>query len=258
MNIFKALDTDGCVALHFMEANSLILHIRFSTYDSTCQLAQEIAEKIQQRNQYERNGENTTKLTVTIRALLQKLKEKIALLKDLLLRAVATHQITQLEGDRRQNLLDDLVTRERLLLASFKNEGAEPDLIRSSLMTGGAKRGAPNPWLLEEPEETRGLGFDEIRQQQQKIIQEQDAGLDALSSIISRQKQMGQEIGNELDEQNEIIDDLANLVENTDEKLRTETRRVNLVDRKSTSCGMIMVILLLLVAIVVVAVWPTN
>lgn len=38
-------------------------------------------------------------------------------------------------------------------------------------MTGGAKRGVPNPWLLEEPEETRGLGFDEIRQQQQKIIQ---------------------------------------------------------------------------------------
>ncbi|XP_058139472.1 syntaxin-8 [Dasypus novemcinctus] len=275
-----------------------------SIYDSTCHIAQEIAEKIQQRNQYERNGESTTKLTVTIRPLLQNLKEKIALLKDLLLSAVSTHQITQLEGDRRQNLLDDLVTRERLLLASFKNEGTEPDLIRSSLMTGGAKRGVPNPWLLEEPEETRGLGFDEIRQQQQRIIQEQDAGLDALSSIISRQKQMGQEIGNELDEQNglepnlqmgikapfqnftghptreprvllygemgkiqswsnsftacEIIDDLANLVENTDERLRTETRRVNVVDRKSTSCGMILVILLLLVAIVVVAVWPTK
>ncbi|XP_054391406.1 syntaxin-8 isoform X1 [Pongo abelii] len=210
----------------------------FSTYDSTCQIAQEIAEKIQQRNQYERKGEKAPKLTVTIRALLQNLKEKIALLKDLLLRAVSTHQITQLEGDRRQNLLDDLVTRERLLLASFKNEGAEPDLIRSSLMSEEAKRGAPNPWLFEEPEETRGLGFDEIRQQQQKIIQEQDAGLDALSSIISRQKQMGQEIGNELDEQNEIIDDLANLVENTDEKLRTETRRVNMVDRKSASCDM--------------------
>ncbi|EPQ15519.1 Syntaxin-8 [Myotis brandtii] len=34
-----------------------------------------------------------------------------------------------------------------------------------------------------------------------------------------------------------IIDDLANLVENTDERLRTETRRVTLVDRKSASCG---------------------
>uniref|UniRef100_A0A8D2BER0 Syntaxin 8 n=1 Tax=Sciurus vulgaris TaxID=55149 RepID=A0A8D2BER0_SCIVU len=207
----------------------------FSTYDSTCQIAQEIAEKIQQRNQFERRGEKTSKLTVTIRTLLQNLKDKIALLKDLLLRAVSTHQITQLEGDRRQNLLDDLVTRERLLLASFKNEGAEPDLIRSSLMNEEAKRGAPNPWLFEEPEETRGLGFDEIRQQQQKIIQ--GCGLMPLSSIISRPKTNGTGIGNELDEQNEIIDDLANLVENTDEKLRTETRRVNLVDRKSTSCG---------------------
>lgn len=31
---------------------------------------------------------------------------------------------------------------------------------------------------------------------------EQDAGLEALSSVLSRQKQMGQEIGNELEEQN--------------------------------------------------------
>lgn len=30
----------------------------------------------------------------------------------------------------------------------------------------------------------------------------QDAGLDALAAVISRQKQMGQDIGNELDEQN--------------------------------------------------------
>nr|XP_020017024.1 syntaxin-8-like isoform X1 [Castor canadensis] len=65
----------------------------FSTYDSACQIAQEIAEKIQQRNQYERRGEKTSKLTVTIRALLQNLKEKITLLKDLLLRAVSTHQM---------------------------------------------------------------------------------------------------------------------------------------------------------------------
>ncbi|XP_031821371.1 syntaxin-8 isoform X4 [Sarcophilus harrisii] len=207
-----------------------------STYDSTCYIAQEIAEKIQQRNQCERNGESTTKLTVAIRILLQNLKEKITLLKDLLLRAVSTHQITQLEGDRRQNLLDDLVTRERLLQASYKNDGTEPDLIRSSLMAKTTNRIVSNPWLFEEPEETRGLGFDDLRQQQQKIIQEQDAGLDALSSIISRQKQMGQEIGNELDEQNEIIDDLANLVENTDERLRNQTRQVTIVDKKSSSC----------------------
>lgn len=35
----------------------------------------------------------------------------------------------------------------------------------------------------------------------------QDAGLDALSAVISRQKIMGQEIGNELDEQNGKVND---------------------------------------------------
>uniref|UniRef100_A0A8D0L4M5 Syntaxin-8 n=1 Tax=Sphenodon punctatus TaxID=8508 RepID=A0A8D0L4M5_SPHPU len=227
-------------------------------YDSTCHVDQAIAEKIQERNRCQRNGESTTKLNVAIRSLLPNLKEKIDQLKDSLLRAVSARQITQLEGDRRQNLLDDLLTRQRQLQATFKNDGAEPDVIRSSLMTGGIQQGKTNPWLLEESEETRGLGFDDIRQQQQRIVQEQDAGLDALSSILSRQKQMGQEIGNELEEQNEIIDDLANLVENTDDKLRAQTRRVTLVDRKSTSCGMLVVIVLLLIAIVVVAVWPKH
>ncbi|KAM6317553.1 syntaxin-8 isoform 3-T3 [Podargus strigoides] len=171
-------------------------------YDAACQAAQETAEKIQERNRCQRNGESSAKLNVIIRSSLQNLREKIDQLKELLLRAVSTHQITQLEGDRRQNLVDDLLTRQKQLQASYKNEGTEPDVTRSSLMTGGVKRGITNPWLLEESEETRGLGFDDLRQQQQRIIEEQDAGLDALSSIISRQKQMGQEIGNELDEQN--------------------------------------------------------
>lgn len=43
---------------------------------------------------------------------------------------------------------------------------------KSSLRMSGAKRGVPNPRLFEEPEETRGLGSDEMRQQQQKSIQE--------------------------------------------------------------------------------------
>ncbi|KAM6050235.1 syntaxin-8 isoform 2-T2 [Theristicus caerulescens] len=175
-----------------------------SLYDAACQIAQEIAEKIQERNRYQRNGESSAKLNVIIRSSLQSLREKIDQLKDLLLRAVSTRQITQLEGDRRQNLVDDLLTRQKQLQASYKNEGTEPDVIRSSLMTGGVKRGVTNPWLMEESEETRGLGFDDLRQQQRRIIEEQDAGLDALSSIISRQKQMGQEIGNELDEQNAL------------------------------------------------------
>ncbi|KAH0629579.1 hypothetical protein JD844_011753, partial [Phrynosoma platyrhinos] len=43
--------------------------------------------------------------------------------------------ITQLEGDRRQNLVDELHTRHRQLQASFKNEGTEPDVIRYGIIS---------------------------------------------------------------------------------------------------------------------------
>ncbi|XP_053310129.1 syntaxin-8 [Spea bombifrons] len=228
-----------------------------AAYDSAHGLAQEIAEKIHERNRCLRNGENPVKVNVTVRSLTQNLHGKIEHLKEALLRSVSMRQITQLEGDRRQNMVDDLVTKEKQLQMLFKNDGAEPDVVRSSLMSGG-RPSRHNPWVLEEPEETRGLGFGEIQQHQRRIIAEQDAGLEALSSILTRQKLMGQDIGNELEEQNEIIDDLANLVENTDGKVRRQTRNVKLVDKKSGSCAMLLVIVLLLIAIVVVAVWPTK
>lgn len=69
---------------------------------------------------------------------------------------------------------------------------------------------------------------------------------------------MGQEIGNELDEQNGIIDGLAYLVRNTDNTCHTKTRRVTTMDRKSKSRGMIVVISLLLMAMVGVQVCPAK
>nr|XP_005989349.1 PREDICTED: syntaxin-8 isoform X2 [Latimeria chalumnae] len=192
-------------------------------YDAACRLAQDIAENIHERNRQQRTGGNSVKANVTIRASMQNLKVQTSQLKDHLLRTLSTRQITQHEGDRRQNLVDELLTRERQLEASFKNDGTDRD-GRYRLMSGGGSHGPSNPWLMEEPEETRGLGFVEIKQQQQRIIEEQDTSLDTLAGVIARQKQMGQDIGNELDEQS----------------------------------GMMVVIVLLLIAIVVVAVWPTS
>ncbi|XP_047220349.1 syntaxin-8 isoform X2 [Girardinichthys multiradiatus] len=196
---------------------------------------------------------------MTLRASLQKLKQNIAQLKEGLLRSSSSRRIMQSEADRRQNLIDELLTREKQLNATFKGDITEPEPSRSTLMGGGGAAGGgstTNPWLIEESEETKGLLFGEIKQQQQRIIDAQDAGLDALAAVISRQKTMGQEIGNELDEQNEIIDDLAHLVDKTDSRIQNETRRVKLVETKSASCGMLVVIVLLLIAIVVIAVWP--
>uniref|UniRef100_A0A3P9KPA9 Syntaxin-8 n=1 Tax=Oryzias latipes TaxID=8090 RepID=A0A3P9KPA9_ORYLA len=228
-------------------------------YDATCRLAQEIAENIHERNRQQRTGGNPSKINMTLRASLQKLKQNNAQLKDSLLRTSSSRRIMQAEADRRQNLVDDLLTREKQLNASFRGDVTEPEPTRSTLMAGGAAASGGsggNPWLINESEETRGLTFGDIKQQQQKIIEVQDAGLDALAAVISRQKIMGQDIGNELDEQNEIIDDLAHLVDKTDNRIRNETRRVKLVETKSASCWMLVVIVLLLIAIIVIGVWP--
>nr|XP_046266466.1 syntaxin-8 [Scatophagus argus] len=228
-------------------------------YDATCRLAQEIAENINERNRQQRTGGNPAKINMTLRASLQKLKQNIGQLKDGLLRASSARRIMQSEADRRQNLIDNLLTREKQLNATFRGDNTEPEPSRSTLMAeaaGVSRGGAANPWLINETEETRGLTIGEIKQQQQHIIEAQDAGLDALAAVISRQKIMGQEIGNELDEHNEIIDDLAHLVDKTDSRIRNETRRVKLVETKSASCGMLVVIVLLLIAIVVIGVWP--
>lgn len=227
-------------------------------YDATCRLAQETAENIHERNRQQRTGGNPAKINMTLRASLQKLKQNISQLREGLLRASSSRRITQAEADRRQNLIDDLLTREKQLNATFKGEISELQSSRSSLIEGGAGASGTgaNPWLINESEETRGLNFGEIKKQQQQIIEAQDAGLDALAAVISRQKIMGQEIGNELDEHNEIIDDLAHLVDKTDDRIRNETRRVKLVETKSASCGMLVVIVLLLIAIIVVAAWP--
>ncbi|KAI4832912.1 hypothetical protein KUCAC02_015852, partial [Chaenocephalus aceratus] len=112
----------------------------------------------------------------------------------------------QPEADRRQNLIDDLLTREKQLNATFRGDVTEPESSRSTLMgmgSGTSGGGAANPWLINESEDTRGLTFGEIKQQQQRVIEVQDAGLDALAAVISRHKIMGQDIGNELDEQND-------------------------------------------------------
>ncbi|XP_061590607.1 syntaxin-8 [Cololabis saira] len=227
-------------------------------YDATCRLGQEIAENIHERNRQQRTGGNPAKINMTLRASLQKLKQNISQLKEGLLRTSSSRRIMQSEADRRQNLIDDLLTREKQLNATFRGDATEPEPTRSSLMGGGGASGgsAANPWLINETDETKGLTFGEIKQQQQRIIEAQDAGLDALAAVIGRQKIMGQEIGNELEEQNEIIDDLAQLVDKTDGRIRNETRRVKLVETKSASCGMLVVIVLLLIAIVVVGVWP--
>ncbi|PVD38489.1 hypothetical protein C0Q70_01104 [Pomacea canaliculata] len=113
-----------------------------------------------------------------------------------------------------------------------------------------------DPWGQGDPLEN--VSNTELQSQQQQILDEQDRGLDALSRVIGRQKQMAIDIGNEVDSQNEIIDDITDHVDGTTSRLKRETRHIAIVDRKSGSCGYYIVIVLLFVVIIVIVAVPYN
>ena len=60
--------------------------------------------------------------------------------------------------------------------------------------------GRGDTWADQDP--FQGVTSSDLQSQQQQILREQDTGLEALSHVIGRQKQMAIDIGNEVDAQN--------------------------------------------------------
>jgi len=104
-----------------------------------------------------------------------------------------------------------------------------------------------------EPASTSQYTTPQLRQQQYQVIEEQDRGLEALSQVISRQKQIATVIGEEVDYQNDLIDDITDHVDRTRDRLVGETGRVRAIDRKDNTCGYWVIIIILLVIIVIIA-----
>ena len=83
-------------------------------------------------------------------------------------------------------------------------------------------------------------------------------GLDALSDILARQKTIGLTIGNEVDTQNEMLDDIQEGVETVRGRVVRETRNVERVDRKDKTWFLWLIMILLFVAIIVIIAVPYH
>jgi len=106
----------------------------------------------------------------------------------------------------------------------------------------------------DEPPLDVQVSVRDLKAQNRVALQDQEQGLDELYKVITRQKAIAQTINTEVDHQNEIIDDLADHMDRTDERLIDGTRRVRSISRKDRTCGYWIVIILLLISIIAVAV----
>ena len=221
-------------------------------FEAAEKLGQEIMELINERNSMERTGSTTARIQSLIRTKLQSLSKKIKSLKEGLLRE--TTLFTTHEAERRQNQIDVLISKEKQLNEAFKPSSGNN---RDALFNQGFNVERNDAW----GNTTHDDGSDDItpgafQGKQAQIIQEQDKGLDALSKVIQRQKMMGHAIGDEIDYQNELIDDISADVDQTNEKLIRTEKHVKKVHRKSGSCALLVTVVLLFIGIVVVAVVP--
>ncbi|XP_059172676.1 syntaxin-8-like isoform X2 [Physella acuta] len=214
-------------------------------------------EQINERNKHARTSAAYTKLSAQIRSRTRQFTSDLNRLKQNLLRASSSYHITQREVERRQGMMDALVTREKQIDQATRNE--EQSSVKSVgdrglLLAGASDR---DPWgVRDEPEVFPDMSNTDLHQHQQTVIREQDRGLEALSHVIGRQKQMALDIGNEVDSQNDLLDDIGDHMDTTDTLLQRETRHIRIVDRKSGACCYYIVIMLLFVAIIVIVAVP--
>ncbi|XP_076458719.1 syntaxin-8-like isoform X1 [Babylonia areolata] len=243
----------------FTSANIMASDSWLNDYEACSRLGQQIMEALNERNKFSRTSSNYTKYSANVRTSLRQFQTDLNRLKQNLMRASSSYHITQREVERRQRLLDGLVTKEKQIDGAFKNENSE---TRQSLLgaPGGPYSGAVgggDPWGAE-PDEFQGVSSSDLQRQQQEVLQAQDQGLEELSKVIGRQKQMAIDIGNEVDLQNELIDDITDHVDNVGNRIQRETRHISIVDRKSNTCGYYIVIILLFVAIIVIVAVPYH
>jgi regulator of vacuolar morphogenesis len=114
--------------------------------------------------------------------------------------------------------------------AAARNPASDTD--REVLMGGGTSSkpfgrvfGASPP-KPRETEETRPLDEHGLFMLQEAKMQQQDSEVSQLTSVLQRQRHLGEAISNELAIQIELLDDLSNRVDETQSKLATTTREM--------------------------------
>ncbi|XP_045587447.2 syntaxin-8 isoform X2 [Procambarus clarkii] len=220
--------------------------IRLVDYGHIEQLVREVTETVTLRRQASvgtvQHALLSNKLRTSIPQTVKQVEDLIARLDDWELR-----DLTPAERERRTRLC------ERFQSALKK---ADMDFNERKYQSIGPAESAASGWHVEDDSvDTSSLTVDQLRRQQGRILEEQESGLDALSKVVSQQKEIAKALGNEVVEQNDLLDDIADRTDNAQNNVVNETDQISMVTKKSRTWPYWVVIAVLFMAIVIVAIW---
>jgi len=157
------------------------------------------------------------------------------------------------------------LSRRRQMLSSIRNLYQMTDDLNSGktsqrlemirkkdLLSGG--RGGYGAQQHDETAETEGVSNRDLSNQQQQMIDKQDQQLGHVLDGLTTLHHMGHDISTELDLHKHLLSDLDNSIDQTDDRIRINTQRVETVNEKAGGCcGMITMLVLLAIIIFLLA-----
>lgn len=222
-------------------------------YHALEQAGDAIMELIVERNNVLAAGGEGLKLSAKIRQSQNNFNYDLNALQRDLQNDKTSKNLTPKEYERRNNLLNEAKIRKIQIGKSFEQS-------RSSGGTSPFGGGVSNRgYEAEETNRTQGYANTELLSQQQQTISDQDKGLSRISDIVKRQKEIGLTIGDEIDGQNELIEEITDKADTTGNRIQRQVRAINTVSQKEGNvCGYWAMIILLFVGIVAVIIWKIS
>uniref|UniRef100_A0A1B6L4V2 t-SNARE coiled-coil homology domain-containing protein n=2 Tax=Graphocephala atropunctata TaxID=36148 RepID=A0A1B6L4V2_9HEMI len=237
------------MALSYLEMD------KWSSDHASCEAEHRFLVELLNTRSYEpRTSKKYDLLSAKARQQLKLLESSVRTLKDKL---EDDGSITHEERERRYRLVEDLESYIIQLKQKINSRSGEEE--RQSLMTSRGMLGdmGTTGWASDDDDNAATQPLlqetnEQIKQHHQQMMQDQEDGLERLSRVISRQKDIAVTIGNEVDFQNELVDNIAERMDRTNVSIQRETTHVQVISRTDNTCGYWIVILMLFVAIIVV------
>lgn len=227
-------------------------------FESCDRLSLEVHEIIQQRNKEVPNSEKYQNISNKIRMRLSQFNGEVRELKRKL--GESNGDLTRDEQERRHRQIEQLESKNVQLNNEFGKvwNASQEVLERSELLE-------KNRWQNNDESEDEPIagGSDreallsrtsikKMREQNEKVLREQDEGLESLSKIISRQKDIATRIYDEVENQSELLDGIGNDMESVDVRLATETRHITEIVRSPSLCRYYLLVFVLILLLILV------
>ncbi|XP_017081001.1 syntaxin-8 [Drosophila eugracilis] len=217
-------------------------------YEGCERLRHQLLVHLNQRQQPSTRASQYVQLTSSIKSGLEQLAKDMKHLKVVLDNAITWETSPEEELQQRRIDYDRLNSQLREIREKFANSTRSND--QTTTASGSAWQ--DQDLVPSQSSSSTALDVEALKQRKIEMLEQQNQGLEVLSATLSRQRQLATQLGNEVEDQNNILDNLANAMDRVETGVQRETQSIGQVNRRDSTWGYWLVIIALFVAIIIV------